>query len=107
MTDQAEKDTDERAAGHRRDGPEREVFRPAPREPGTSGDHDFNTPPRPRDPGELQATGLVDPGAEEEDERHGDPVSRFISRSGKKTEDDDELPEGSLLPRQPRTLVDL
>ncbi|HEV8574476.1 MAG TPA: hypothetical protein VGR43_07175 [Dehalococcoidia bacterium] len=63
-------------------------------------------PPRPpTDPAELQAAGLIDVESEEE-ETHGDPLSRFISGSGAKKEDE-PLPEGSLLPRQPRTLVEL
>ena len=109
MTDQAEKGTDERGNRHGADGPERDALRPTTRPPGTSSDPEFRAPPRPRDPGELQATGLVDPAVEEEEEeeRHGDSLSRFISQGGKKKDQDDELPEGSILPRQPRTLVDL
>src|SRR5256885_9176542 len=109
MKDQAEKGTDERGNGHGADGPERDALRPTTRAPGTSSDPEFRAPPRPRDPGELQATGLVDPAVEEEEEeeRHGDSLSRFISQGGKKKDQDDELPEGSILPRQPRTLVDL
>src|SRR6266542_5776222 len=111
MTDHAEKSRDERAGVHRQDGPEhdrgRDIFRRATRAPEPSGDPEFRAPPRPRDPGELQATGLVDPGAEEEEERHGDPLSRFITQGGRKKDEDDDLPEGSILPRQPRTLVDL
>jgi len=113
MTDQAEKSSDERRVEHGQDGPERDrgrdILRSATGGPGPSGDPEFRAPPRPRAPGELQATGLVDPAAEEEEEeeRHGDPLSRFISRGGKKKDEDDDLPEGSILPRQPRTLVDL
>jgi len=72
------------------------------------GHTEFRTgpPPRPRDPAELQAAGLIDAESEEEEEGHGDPLSRFITGAGAK-KDEDELPEGSLLPRQPRTLVEL
>jgi predicted ATPase with chaperone activity len=60
-----------------------------------------------RDPAELQAAGVIDVGSEEEEETHGDSLSRFITNSSKEQVVSDELPEGSLLPRQPRTLVEL
>ena len=65
-------------------------------------------PPRPADPAELQKAGLIDVDGEEEEEEetHGDPLSRFITGSDKRDEPE-ELPEGSLMPRQPRTLVEL
>jgi len=65
-------------------------------------------PPRPADPAELQKAGLIDVDGEEEEEEetHGDPLSRFITGSDKRDEPE-EIPEGSLMPRQPRTLVEL
>jgi len=60
MTDQAEKSSDERRVEHGQDGPERDrgrdILRSATGGPGPSGDPEFRAPPRPRDPGELQAT---------------------------------------------------
>lgn len=69
---------------------------------------EFRTPRprRPSDPAELQKAGLLDVDGEDEEEAHGDPLSRFITGGGAKKEEE-ELPEGSLLPRQPRTLVEL
>jgi predicted ATPase with chaperone activity len=108
MTDRADRGTDERTKRHEETPQERpDALRPGITRPPV-GDDEFRAPPRPRDPGELRQTGLVDAEAEEEEERHGDPLSRFISQGGKKKDDDDDdLPEGSILPRQPRTLVDL
>jgi hypothetical protein len=80
--------------------------------PPPGGHTEFRTGPArpraPKDPAELQAAGLIDVGNEEEEEEtHGDPLSRFITGSDRRQDDSDELPEGSLLPRQPRTLVEL
>ena len=83
------------------------------RTPPPGGHIEFRTgpvPPRPADPAELQKAGLIDVDGEEEEEEeeetHGDPLSRFITGSDKRDEPE-ELPEGSLMPRQPRTLVEL
>jgi predicted ATPase with chaperone activity len=62
----------------------------------------------PKDPHELKAAGLIDVDGEEEDEdSQGDSLSRFIVGSTAKKEENQEIPEDSILPRQPRTLVDL
>jgi len=80
----------------------------ATRTPPRGGQADDRVPPRiPKDPAELQAAGLIDADSEEEDEAHGDSLSRFITNSTKEKVVSDEVPEGSMLPRQPRTLVEL
>lgn len=62
----------------------------------------------PKDPHELKSAGLIDVDGEEEDEdSQGDSLSRFIVGSTTKKEESVEIPEDSILPRQPRTLVDL
>jgi DNA-binding transcriptional ArsR family regulator len=62
----------------------------------------------PKDPHELKAAGLIDVDSEEEDEdSQGDSLSRFIVGSTTKKDEVQEIPEDSILPRQPRTLVDL
>ncbi len=115
MTDNEENRSDERSQqGRGREGDPSDPLRPghdpptraATRTQPPEGRTEFRTgPPRPRDPAELEKAGLLDVDGEEED-GHGDPLSRFITGGDTKKEDED-LPEGSVLPRQPRTLVEL
>src|SRR6266545_6840817 len=114
MTDNEENRSDERSQqGRGREGDPSDPLRPghdpptraATRTQPPEGRTEFRTgPPRPRDPAELEKAGLLDVDGEEED-GHGDPLSRFITGGDTKKEDED-LPEGSVLPRQPRTLVE-
>jgi DNA-binding transcriptional ArsR family regulator len=61
----------------------------------------------PKDPHELKAAGLIDVDNDEEEDGQRDSLSRFIIGSTAKKEEPVEIPEDSILPRQPRTLVDL
>jgi predicted ATPase with chaperone activity len=61
----------------------------------------------PKDPHELKAAGLIDVDNDEEEDGQRDSLSRFIIGSTTKKEEPAEIPEDSILPRQPRTLVDL
>ena len=67
----------------------------------------LRAPRIPRDPHELKAAGLIDVDTDEDEEGQGDSLSRFIISSTAKKEELQEIPEDSILPRQPRTLVDL
>jgi predicted ATPase with chaperone activity len=67
-------------------------------------DHEYRVP---KDPHELKAAGLIDVDNEEDEDSQGDSLSRFIIGSTTKKEELPEVPEDSLMPRQPRTLVDL
>jgi predicted ATPase with chaperone activity len=98
----------DRADNNEQDDPASQAATRTPPRAGQPGDPAAAVPPRVlKDPAELQAAGLIDVDAEEEDDSHGDSLSRFITNSTKEKVVVDDLPEGSLLPRQPRTLVEL
>ena len=99
--------TDSTEADKLRDAVERGKSSPAapPPTPRGLGHTEYRVP---KDPHELKAAGLIEVDGEEDDEEsQGDSLSRFIVGSTSKKDEVQEIPEDSILPRQPRTLVDL